>query len=178
MRHMHGMDGWTSFAWSSWIMYMLPYFRKRLTRWRTRLKNAAQSAKESCREAGQQTMIIAQGAADADTNATGMNKMNPLKSSWVSSLSLTLTVSFHFDFLFPFLKLFWLWDRCNGKVFLLQLGGHGLKNEHIGSHVHWLSFTVGLSCFIWASWVFLLGAKMRILSRDRHIIISRYLIIK
>lgn len=83
-------------------MYMLPYFRKRLTRWRTRLKNAAQSAKESCREAGQQTMIIAQGAADAVTNATGMNKMNPLKSSWVSSLSLTLTVSFHFDFFVSF----------------------------------------------------------------------------
>ncbi|KAK7273222.1 hypothetical protein RIF29_14271 [Crotalaria pallida] len=36
--------------------------------------NAAQSAKETMQEAGQQVMATAQGAADAVKNATGMNK--------------------------------------------------------------------------------------------------------
>lgn len=36
--------------------------------------NAAQSAKESMQNAGQQVQATAQGAADAVKNATGMNK--------------------------------------------------------------------------------------------------------
>ncbi|TKY64989.1 Stress-induced protein KIN2 [Spatholobus suberectus] len=36
--------------------------------------NAAQSAKETVTEAGQQVMATAQGAADAVKNAAGMNK--------------------------------------------------------------------------------------------------------
>ncbi|BAT83165.1 hypothetical protein VIGAN_04027700 [Vigna angularis var. angularis] len=36
--------------------------------------NAAQSAKETMTEAGQQMMATAQGAAEAVKNATGMNK--------------------------------------------------------------------------------------------------------
>ncbi|XP_061362076.1 stress-induced protein KIN2-like [Gastrolobium bilobum] len=36
--------------------------------------NAAQSAKETMQEAGQQMMASAQGAADAVKNATGVNK--------------------------------------------------------------------------------------------------------
>ncbi|XP_010261950.1 PREDICTED: stress-induced protein KIN2-like [Nelumbo nucifera] len=36
--------------------------------------NAAQSAKESCQEAGEQLKAKAQGAVDAVKDATGMNK--------------------------------------------------------------------------------------------------------
>ncbi|KAI9083397.1 hypothetical protein K1719_034611 [Acacia pycnantha] len=38
--------------------------------------NAAQSAKETIQEAGQQVMAKAQGAAEAVKDATGLNKSN------------------------------------------------------------------------------------------------------